>query len=178
MGRIRRIAITLALCVLAVTAGLAAGCGGDSGPKIDSVTPNNGEPGSTVTLAGEVFGETQGESTVGFGTVTATVEKWSDGSIAITVPDGLEPGDYEISVTTEEGTSDAVSFTLTEPPAPPPSPTHVNADTVTDAHTDIDTITPAAEGRHRARRLRHDSGGGRSGNQRCGTDVGCRPALQ
>ena len=142
MGRIRRIAITLALCVLAVTAGLAAGCGGDSGPKIDSVTPNNGEPGSTVTLAGEVFGETQGESTVGFGTVTATVEKWSDGSIAITVPDGLEPGDYEISVTTEEGTSDAVSFTLTEPPAPSPSPTHTSTPTPSPTPTPTSTQSP------------------------------------
>ena len=141
MGRARMIAIASALCVLAVTVGLATGCSGDSTPKIDSVTPDSGEPGSKVTIAGEMFGETQGESTVGFGTVTATVEEWSDASITIIVPDGQEPGDYKISVTTEEGTSEGVDFTVTEPLAPSPSSTHTSTPTPTATPTPTPTGT-------------------------------------
>ena len=144
MGRVRMITIASALFVLAVALGLAAGCGGDSVPKIDSVVPDNGFPGSEVTLGGEMFGGTQGESTVGFGTVTATVEEWSEGSITITVPDGLEPGSYKISVTTEEGTSEGVDFKVADPPAPLPTPTPTPTSTPT--ATPTPTVTPTPTG--------------------------------
>jgi hypothetical protein len=142
MGKSRMIAFASALCALFIAAAPAMGCGGDSVPKIDSVTPDSGHPGSKVTIAGEMFGETQGQSTVGFGTVTATAEKWSDGSITIAVPHGQAPGVYEISVTTGEGTSASVSFTVTEHPAPSPSPTHTSTATPTATPTPTPTTSP------------------------------------
>ena len=145
MGRVRMITIASASCVLAVALGLATGCGGDSAPKIDSVVPDSGRPGSEVTLGGEMFGETQGESTVGFGTVAATVKEWSEGSITIAVPDGLEPGSYRISVTTEEGTSEGVDFKVADPPAPlsSPTPTSTPTSTPTASPTPTPTGTPS-----------------------------------
>ena len=142
MGRARTIVIASVVCALAVTVGLAAGCGGGSVPKIDSVTPNSGEPGSEVTLGGEMFGEAQGESTVGFGTVTASVKEWSDGSIMITVPDALGPGGYKVSVTTEDGTSNDVDFTVTERPAPYPTHTAAPTATATPTPTPSPTLSP------------------------------------
>ena len=150
MGRARMIAIASAVCVLAVTVGLAVGCGGESEPepesestpKIDSIVPGRGDPGSKMTIGGEMFGEEQGESTVGFGTATADVEEWSDASITITVPQDAKPGDYKISVTTEEGTVEGVDFTVTEPSAPTPSPTSTSTSTPTPTATATPTATP------------------------------------
>ncbi|MHB8894823.1 MAG: beta strand repeat-containing protein [Candidatus Geothermincolia bacterium] len=72
-------------------------------PKVDSVTPPSGPPGTQVTVAGENFGADQGCSTITIGGLPAIVISWSDTRIVIVVPDGTRGG--PVVVTTESGGS-------------------------------------------------------------------------
>jgi len=102
-------------CAVAMVAAIAGcGCGGNDKSVISSITPSSGEPGTRVTLSGSSFGDTQGNSTVEFGTVTATVEEWSDVKVKIKVPTDMKTGEYKVTVTTDAGTSDGVGFEVAE----------------------------------------------------------------
>ena len=81
-------------------------------PAISSITPNSGEPGTVVTIAGSTFGSSP---TVNFGSTAATVSSATATSISTTVPSGLAAGAVNVSVTAGGQTSNAVSFTVEEP---------------------------------------------------------------
>jgi len=89
--------------------------GGDSLPDIVSIAPTSGGEGSEVTISGCDFGAVQDSSYVSFGGVQATAyTSWSDTEIVAEVPSGVE-GEVEVTVTTAEGTSNPVAFTVCGP---------------------------------------------------------------
>jgi len=86
--------------------------GGDEKPDITSIDPTSGQPGIEVAVVGCDFGDIQGDSHVSFGDVQATsYSSWSDSEIVAEVPDGIA-GDILVTVTTSEGTSNDMSFTV------------------------------------------------------------------
>jgi nicotinamidase-related amidase len=104
-----------AACAITMVAAIAGcGCGGSDKSVISSISPSSGEQGTEVTLSGSSFGDTQGNSTVEFGTVTATVEEWSDVKVKTKVPTDMKTGEYKVTVTTDAGTSDGVGFEVKE----------------------------------------------------------------
>lgn len=79
-------------------------------PSITTVSPGTGGPGSSVTITGSNFGVNQGDSTVRFNGVAASVTNWSAGSIAAVVPNSASTG--PVTVTVANLTSNGVSFTV------------------------------------------------------------------
>lgn len=122
----------VALAVLGAGAG-AVGCGDGTGPSgppvvimVNGATLPSGPVGSTVIVEGQNFGASQGSGTVLFttsgGTVAATIagaDDWTDAFIVTTVPTGATTGD--LVVQTSGGTSDPVTFTVTQGAAFSPS---------------------------------------------------------
>jgi len=96
---------------------LASGCGcgnkEGSGPKISSVTPNSGAPGTEVKITGENFGSSQGTGVVNVGGKSCGVVSWSSEQITIKVPSGLKEGSHGITVFTDKGESSEMAFTVT-----------------------------------------------------------------
>lgn len=84
--------------------------GSYSTSHIDSINPNSGKPGDTVTITGSGFGATQGSSTVKFVGTTATVVSWSATSIVVTVPNITSTGDVVVNVGGAD--SNGVTFTV------------------------------------------------------------------
>jgi len=81
-------------------------------PKIDGLDPILGPVGTAVTVTGTTFGDTQGTSYVEVGGIQATgYTSWADGEIVVSVPPGATSG--PVTVTTPDGTSNAVDFTVT-----------------------------------------------------------------
>jgi hypothetical protein len=58
-------------------------------PNISSLNPSSGPLGSSVTITGTNFGNSQGSSVVSFNTSTSVVTSWSNTSIVATVPTSL-----------------------------------------------------------------------------------------
>ena len=79
-------------------------------PSIDSLDPNLGPVGESVTLQGGGFGSSQGSSTVTFNGVAATATNWSDGAITATVPTGAMAGNVVVKV--NGSASNGVPFTV------------------------------------------------------------------
>jgi YD repeat-containing protein len=79
-------------------------------PSITSLTPNSGTVGSSVTVAGNNFGATQGTSTVQFNGTTASPASWTSTSIAVAVPSGATTG--PVVVTVNGQASNGVTFTV------------------------------------------------------------------
>ncbi|MEQ9400569.1 MAG: hypothetical protein RJQ04_15510 [Longimicrobiales bacterium] len=105
--------------------------GGDVQPAIDSIAPTSGQAGPAypirVTVYGSGFAETG--NVVRFGPVDVRDRPSTDGGTRIVFsapkvrptgteapPPALMPGTYDITVTTPEGTSNVVRFTLTSTP--------------------------------------------------------------
>lgn len=103
---------------------------GNRAPRISDISPNEGDIGTEVTLSGARFDE---DSVVRFGQgVINDTEVSDDGrSLTFTVPADMgqycppervctaiahevEPGDYRVRVVSDERTSNAVRFTVTE----------------------------------------------------------------
>lgn len=84
-------------------------------PNIGSISVSSGGIGTTVTISGSNFGAIQAGSTVTFNGVAATVISWSDGTIVVRVPEGLNPGSFNISVNVAGTGSNGVQFTVTPP---------------------------------------------------------------
>ncbi len=91
-----------------------SGCGKKPTPSISSVSPSSGPAGTEVTISGSNFGATQSNSTVNFGSATATVVGWSDSEIEAKVPEELDVGQTDVSVTTAGGTSETAAFEVTK----------------------------------------------------------------
>jgi len=81
-------------------------------PSIASVSPTAGSAGATATISGSNFGSAQGASEVfvGGGGAPANVMKWSDTSIAITIPNGATSG--PLSVIVNNQASNSVNFAV------------------------------------------------------------------
>ena len=83
------------------------------GPYISSISPTSAPVPATVTLAGSGFGAARGSSRVSFNGVNASsYPSWSDTGITCVAPAGTPSG--PVTVTTAEGTSNAVLFTVAE----------------------------------------------------------------
>ena len=81
-----------------------------TGPSITGTSQTSGPVGSSITITGTNFGQTQGNSTVTFGGVAATATGWSPTSIVAVVPSEAATGN--IVVTANSATSNGVSFTV------------------------------------------------------------------
>lgn len=69
-----------------------------SGPSVTSILPDPGSVGTQVTIYGSNFGSTVGQSTVMFGSVSATPTSWSPTAIVVTVPSGAGTGNVVVNV--------------------------------------------------------------------------------
>jgi RHS repeat-associated protein len=65
---------------------------------VTAVSPTVGPVGSTVTITGSGFGNTQSNSTAQFNGVPGTVTSWSDTEIVATVPPGATTGPVSVNV--------------------------------------------------------------------------------
>ncbi len=81
-----------------------------SAPIIDGLSPSSGTSGTPVTIAGFNFGSSQGNSTVRFNGFLAVPTSWSNTSIVVLVPMGVDTG--PVTVTVAGRTSNAVTFTV------------------------------------------------------------------
>jgi hypothetical protein len=85
-------------------------------PEIDSVGPTSGSIGDEITINGLFFGTKKGKVTLGG--KNCKVLKWEMNSttglseIEFVVPKGLDPGTYDLIVTTTKVGSDTVDFTV------------------------------------------------------------------
>ena len=86
-------------------------------PFITSVSPNAGLAGTSVSISGLNFGNSQGSSTVAFNGVPASVTNWSSTSIMATVPNGASSGN--IVVTVNGGASRGYNFVVGSPSSSP-----------------------------------------------------------
>jgi hypothetical protein len=119
MGR-KAVLVAVVACTLVMVAGLAlAGCGSSNKPKINSLSPTSGEASSQVVVNGEKFGSAQGTGTVHFGDTLADEVAWGDTTISVKVPSHLAAGVFPVTVTTKDGSSNEVDFTVTDKAAPP-----------------------------------------------------------
>ncbi len=89
--------------------------GGDPRPDIAGISPASGPSGAVVTIDGSDFGPGPGPGAwVMFGPAqSAEYPQWTESQIKCRVPDGLNPGDCEVRVTTSSGTSNGVPFKVT-----------------------------------------------------------------
>ena len=83
-------------------------------PIISSVSPTSGGIGTSVTITGSSFGNSQGQSTVSFNGAVATSVNWSDTQIVVPVPAGATTG--QILVTTAGGASNGPKFVVLTAP--------------------------------------------------------------
>lgn len=107
-------------------------------PSISTIDPSRGPVGTTVTIGGQNFGDAPATGSVAFSNAAATVSSWSVNEIRAVVPDAF-PGDYQVTVTVEGESSNAVTFRVTLVPAvyvhndPRGEPSSVDAWSVDDA---------------------------------------------
>jgi glycosidase len=71
-------------------------------PEVGSIGPHVGQPGMTVTLAGDGFGNSTGS--VLFGTTAATIQSWTNSSVTFTVPSVVN-GVYNVQLKNNAGSS-------------------------------------------------------------------------
>jgi hypothetical protein len=88
-------------------------------PVITGINPLQGAAGTSVTITGENFSDTDSENAVKFGTAAATVSSATATQIVVTVPDGLPAGAVSVSVTVGGQTATATQqFTVVEAEIP------------------------------------------------------------
>lgn len=85
---------------------------GPLGPGLCSLAPQCGNAGTAAALTGEQFGETQGASTVTFGTLAvALTSPWSDTALSVQAPAFPGDGNYPVAVTVQGLKSNEIAFT-------------------------------------------------------------------
>ena len=83
---------------------------------LTAVNPITGLVGQSVTISGSGFGAAQGDSTVTFNGVPATVTNWAPASVVALVPTGARTG--PVVVRSSAGhQSNGIAFTVITPPA-------------------------------------------------------------
>ena len=124
----RKILITFAGVILAMTLALASfGCGeAGAKPEIKSLDPTSGPPGSEVVIEGGSFGSTQGTGMVYFSSKEVTVVAWADTVITVEVPSDMAEATYGVKVETDQGASNEVEFKVTEGDANAPKITSLD----------------------------------------------------
>lgn len=82
-----------------------------SGLTVNSITPNHGKKGETITIAGKGFGTTATGITVSFSPgVDATIQEISDIQLKVLVPSGADDGVITITQGTASGTTTAFTY--------------------------------------------------------------------
>ncbi len=87
-------------------------------PAIGGVSPASGPVGTSVTITGSNFGNSQGTSALRFGTTNAAVSAWSAMSITATVPN-VSSGAQAVTVVVNGVSSNAATFTVATQQQPP-----------------------------------------------------------
>src|SRR5579859_3760294 len=80
------------------------GSGGSPTPTVSSLSPTSGPVTTTVLIAGNNFGASQGTSTVTFNNVAATPTTWTGAGILARVPSGATTGNVVVTVGGVSGT--------------------------------------------------------------------------
>jgi len=83
-----------------------------SGPRITSVVPQSGSPGTTVVISGENFSGVAANNLVMFGHLTGIVSRATPASLTVQVPFGLNRGELPLSVQTNGVASNTAGFFL------------------------------------------------------------------
>jgi hypothetical protein len=109
----------------------------DLEPTITAVSPDEGAPGTSVTITGSNL---DNATSVRFGTVNADIASNTGTSIVTTVPPNVSPGTTEISVTTAAGTATA-NFNVLDDTTEPETATITGIDPVTGGTGTRVTIT-------------------------------------
>ncbi len=79
-------------------------------PEAGSIGPHVGQPGMTVTIAGDGFGSATGS--VLFGSATAAIQSWSNASVTFTVPN-VTNGSYNVQLKSSNGAAaNTIQFTV------------------------------------------------------------------
>ena len=86
--------------------------------SITNLTATTGSIGSQVTILGNGFGASQGNSVVLLHGAPVTVNSWSATSIGITIPTGAVSGPLVVSVAPNMNDSNPVVFSVTSNPLP------------------------------------------------------------
>lgn len=81
-----------------------------NGPTITSLTPSTGSSGQTVTIGGSGLFSSNGQILAYFGTEVAPTACPTVSSCTVTVPPG-SPGPETVTVVTDRGTSNGLTFT-------------------------------------------------------------------
>ncbi len=94
---------------------LLVSCGGDNGngvpnPAINSIQPDSGPAGTSVTISGSDFSPTVSDNAVSFNGTAATVANATESEITTEVPEGAETG--PVSVTVRGETATGPNFTV------------------------------------------------------------------
>ncbi len=79
-------------------------------PKVTSLLPNEGEPGTPVVIEGAFPAEKRSNAKIFFGKSPVQSVQWNAGSITIAVPEETDPGAY--TVTIQIGNQKATSGTV------------------------------------------------------------------
>ncbi|HEY1161331.1 MAG TPA: alpha-amylase family glycosyl hydrolase [Terracidiphilus sp.] len=79
-------------------------------PEVGSIGPHLGQPGMTVTIAGDGFGTSTGS--VLFGSTAATIQSWSNSSVTFAVP-SVANGPYNVQLKSSGGAAaNTIAFTV------------------------------------------------------------------
>jgi glycosidase len=79
-------------------------------PEVGSIGPHVGQPGMTVTIAGDGFGASPGS--ILFGTTPATIQAWSNSSVVFTVPT-VANGPVNVQLKSSTGApANTIAFTV------------------------------------------------------------------
>jgi glycosidase len=84
--------------------------GSAAAPEVGSIGPHVGQPGMTVTIAGDGFGSSAGS--VRFGTTAAAIQSWTNTQVTFTVPP-VTAGAYNAQLRTSVGAAaNTIPFTV------------------------------------------------------------------
>ena len=84
------------------------------GPVIESISPSEGAPGSTVILTGKFFNGTS--TKVYFNGIEGSLQTGTQKSVTVKAPNSMSPGPVEVKVVTGSGSLfDITSFTVKPP---------------------------------------------------------------
>jgi Starch binding domain/IPT/TIG domain/Alpha amylase, C-terminal all-beta domain/Alpha amylase, catalytic domain len=79
-------------------------------PEVGSIGPHIGQPGMTITIAGDAFGAATGS--VLFGATAANIQSWSNSTVTFTVPN-VTNGPYSVQLRTNAGiAANTIAFTV------------------------------------------------------------------